>query len=92
MLFNLFVIVMLVLDLGVFNRRAHSVSFREALGWSAMWVSLALAFGVLVYFWHGRTASLEFATGYLIELSPLDRLRFWRSAGVQRDQAVAAGR
>jgi len=68
-LFNLFVIVMLVLDLGVFNRRAHSVSFREALAWSAMWVSLALAFGVLVYFWHGRTASLEFATGYLIELS-----------------------
>ena len=68
-LFNLFVVVMLVLDLGVFNRRAHTIKFREALGWSAMWIGLALAFGVLVYFWHGRTASLEFATGYLIELS-----------------------
>jgi tellurite resistance protein TerC len=68
-LFNVFVIAMLVLDLGVFNRRAHSVSFREALGWSAMWVGLAASFVVLVYFWHGRAASLEFATGYLIELS-----------------------
>jgi len=68
-LFNLFVVVMLVLDLGVFNRRAHTIKFREALGWSAMWITLALGFGVLVYFWHGRTASLEFATGYLIELS-----------------------
>jgi tellurite resistance protein TerC len=68
-LFNLFVLVMLALDLGVFNRRAHSVGFREALGWSAMWVSLAVVFAVIVYFWHGRAASLEFATGYLIELS-----------------------
>jgi tellurite resistance protein TerC len=67
--FNLFIIVMLALDLGVFNRRAHSVGFREALGWSGMWVALATTFAVIVYFWHGRTASLEFATGYLIELS-----------------------
>ena len=68
-LFNLFVLLMLVLDLGVFNRSAHRISFREALGWSAVWVGLAAAFAVIVYFWHGRTASLEFATGYLIELS-----------------------
>ena len=67
--FNVFVIVMLALDLGVFNRRAHTVTFREALGWSAMWVALASAFAVIVYFWHGRAASLEFTTGYLIELS-----------------------
>jgi len=60
---------MLALDLGVFNRRVHTVTFREALGWSAMWIGLATAFAVLVYFWHGRTESLEFATGYLIELS-----------------------
>ena len=60
---------MLALDLGVFNRRVHTVTFREALGWSAMWITLASAFAVLVYFWHGRTESLEFATGYLIELS-----------------------
>jgi len=68
-LFNLFVLAMLVLDLGVFNRRAHSYSFREALRWSALWVGLAAGFAVLVYFWHGRAASLEFTTGYLIELS-----------------------
>ena len=68
-LFNVFVITMLVLDLGVFNRRAHSITFREALGWSGMWMGLASAFAVLVYFWHGRAASLEFATGYLIELA-----------------------
>ena len=68
-LFNIFVLVMLALDLGVFNRRAHSVGFREAMGWSGLWVGLAAAFAVLVYFWHGRAASLEFATGYLIELS-----------------------
>jgi tellurite resistance protein TerC len=68
-LFNVFVLAMLALDLGVFNRRAHSVRFREALGWSAMWMALAAGFAVLVYFWHGRAASLEFTTGYLIELS-----------------------
>jgi tellurite resistance protein TerC len=68
-LFNLFVLAMLALDLGVLNRRPHSIGFREALGWSVMWVALAIAFAVVVYFWHGRTASLEFATGYLIELS-----------------------
>jgi tellurite resistance protein TerC len=68
-LFNVFVIVMLALDLGVFNRRVHTVTFREALAWSAMWIGLATAFAVLVYFWHGRTESLEFATGYVIELS-----------------------
>lgn len=60
---------MLVLDLGVFHRRAHTVRFREALGWSAMWIALAGAFAVVVYFWHGRAASLEFVTGYIIELS-----------------------
>jgi tellurite resistance protein TerC len=68
-LFNVFVLVMLALDLGVFNRRAHEVHFREALMWSAMWVGLALTFAVVVYFWHGRRESLEFVTGYLIELS-----------------------
>lgn len=67
--FNLFVIVMLTLDLGVFNRRAHSIGFREALCWSALWVALATAFGCIVYFWRGRGSSLEFATAYLIELS-----------------------
>jgi tellurite resistance protein TerC len=68
-LFNLFVLVMLVLDLGVFHRRNHVVKFREALLWSAMWIALAAVFAVIVYFWHGRGPALEFVTGYVIELS-----------------------
>jgi tellurite resistance protein TerC len=68
-LFNLFVLVMLVLDLGVFHRRNHVVKFREALLWSAMWIALAAIFAVIVYFWHGRGPALEFVTGYVIELS-----------------------
>jgi len=68
-LFNLFVLVMLVLDLGVFHRRTHVVKFREALLWSALWIALAAIFAVIVYFWHGRVPALEFVTGYVIELS-----------------------
>ena len=68
-LFNLFVLAMLVLDLGVFHRRAHTVKFREALAWSALWIGLAAIFAILLFFWHGRTSSLEFVTGYVIELS-----------------------
>jgi len=68
-LFNLFVLAVLALDLGLFNRRSHRVGFREALAWSAFWIGLAMAFAVVVYFWHGRTESLEFVTGYVVELS-----------------------
>lgn len=60
---------MLVLDLGVFHRRVHTVKFREAMAWSSIWIALAACFAVLIYFWHGHTASLEFVTGYVIELS-----------------------
>jgi tellurite resistance protein TerC len=60
---------MLGLDLGVFHRRAHAVKFREALAWSLVWIALAASFAVVIYFWHGRTPSLEFVTGYVIELS-----------------------
>src|SRR3989454_6692084 len=60
---------MLVLDLGVFHRRAHRVKFREALAWSVMWIALAAAFAVLLYFWRGHVVTLEFVTGYVIELS-----------------------
>jgi tellurite resistance protein TerC len=49
-LFNVFVLVMLALDLGVFNRNAHRIKFREAITWSAVWVTLALAFTALIYF------------------------------------------
>ena len=60
---------MLALDLGIFHRRDKPVSFRNALGWCGFWVSLALIFNVLVYFWHGSVAGLEFLTGYLLEYS-----------------------
>ena len=67
--FNLFVLAVLALDLGVFHKKAEPVTLRNALGWSAVWITLALAFCVLVYFWHGKQPALEFLTGYLIEQS-----------------------
>lgn len=68
-LFNVFALGMLVVDLRVFHRPGHVVTFREALGWSAMYVALAAGFAVLVYFWQGHQAALEFVTGYVLELS-----------------------
>ncbi|MFZ1131264.1 MAG: TerC family protein [Terriglobales bacterium] len=68
-LFNLFVVAMLALDLGVLNRRSHRIRFREALAWSAVWILLAATFAVLVLVWHGRPQALQFVTGYVIELS-----------------------
>ena len=67
--FNLFVLAMLALDLGVLNRRPHRVGFREALAWSGVWIALAAGFAVLLWFWHGRTDALQFVTAYVIELS-----------------------
>ncbi|HTS18104.1 MAG TPA: TerC family protein [Verrucomicrobiae bacterium] len=67
--FNLFVVAMLVLDLGVFHRHAHEVRLKEALAWSAIWIGLAMGFNVIVYYWLGPTRALEFLTGYLIEKS-----------------------
>lgn len=65
--FNALVLVLLAIDLGVFNRKAHSVSVRKALVFSAIWVSLAIAFGVGVGHVMGREAMLEFFAGYLVE-------------------------
>ena len=59
----------LALDLGLFHRKAHVVSVREAAIWSATWVALSLAFAALVYAWQGPDKGLEFLTGYLIEKS-----------------------
>jgi tellurite resistance protein TerC len=58
---------MLALDLGVFHRKAHTVSIREAAIWSAVWVGFALLFGAGVHYWYGPERALEFATGYVIE-------------------------
>lgn len=67
--FNLFVVFMLILDLGVLNRKAHVVKFKEAISWTIMWISLAVLFAVGVYFWRGRATALEFTTGYVVELA-----------------------
>jgi tellurite resistance protein TerC len=68
-LFNLFALGMLFLDLRVFHRPGHAVRSREALGWSAMYVVLAAAFAGILYFWQGHQVALEFVTGYVLELS-----------------------
>ena len=67
--FNAFVLIMLALDLGVFHRKAHEVSLKEAAGWSAVWVSVALLFNLGIWLYAGPQAGLEFLTGYLVEKS-----------------------
>ncbi|MBP9143130.1 MAG: TerC family protein [Thermoanaerobaculia bacterium] len=67
--FNLFVLAMLAIDLGVFHRQAHAVSLREASIWSAVWIALALVFNLCVWKFLGPQPGVEFLTGYLIEKS-----------------------
>src|SRR3989304_7063249 len=67
--FTLFVLLMLAIDLGVFHRKSHIVSFKESLAWTGVWVGLAMLFNTIVYFWKGPEKSIEFLTGYVIELS-----------------------
>lgn len=77
--FNVFVLAMLALDLGVFHRKSHAVSGKEALTWSLIWISLSLVFNAVIYFYWDRMApnstytngeaALAFFTGYLIEKS-----------------------
>ena len=67
--FNAFVLLMLALDLGVFHRKTHVVKVKEALIWSGVWISLAMAFNAGIYFGMGSQPALEFFTGYLIEKS-----------------------
>jgi tellurite resistance protein TerC len=65
--FILFVLAMLAIDLGVFHKKAHAVSLKEAGAWTAVWMALAAMFNVAVYHWFGAERAMEFATGYLIE-------------------------
>ncbi|HEX8189775.1 MAG TPA: TerC family protein [Pyrinomonadaceae bacterium] len=67
--FGLFILLMLALDLGVLNRKAHAVTYREATVWSVVWVTLALVFAGIVFWKTDRQTGLEFLTGYVIELS-----------------------
>jgi tellurite resistance protein TerC len=67
--FTAIVLIMLIIDLGVFNKKAHEVKMKEALIWSAVWITLALLFNVWIYFQMGQEAALRFLTGYLLEKS-----------------------
>jgi tellurite resistance protein TerC len=67
--FNVFVLGMLALDLGVFHRKSHTVTVREALTWTGVWVTLSLFFNLFIYYYFGEEKAVEFFTGYLIEKS-----------------------
>jgi tellurite resistance protein TerC len=67
--FNVFVLAMLALDLGVFHRKAHVVSLKESLIWTFVWIGLALVFNAGVWHFAGPAKALEFFTGYVIEKS-----------------------
>lgn len=67
--FNVFVLAMLALDLGVFHRDDHVVTAKEAGIWTVVWIAVALVFGGVLYFWQGTDVALEYLTGYVIEKS-----------------------
>lgn len=67
--FVVFLALMLAIDLGIFHRKSHTVTFKESLGWTLVWIMLAMMFAAIVYFWKGSEKAIEFITGYVIELS-----------------------
>ncbi len=67
--FTVFVLLMLALDLGVFNKRSHVIGFKESLTWSLVWIGLATVFGAGIFWQFGAERGLEFAAGYVIEKS-----------------------
>ena len=67
--FNVFVLAMLALDLGVFHRKSHAVGLKESLTWTGVWIALALLFNLGVWLYLGQQRALEFFTGYVIEKS-----------------------
>ena len=67
--FNIFILIMLALDLGVFHRKSREITVKEAFLWTALWITLAFAFNIIVYYTQGEDKAFEFFTGYLIEKS-----------------------
>src|ERR1700693_125071 len=67
--FNASIALLLLLDLGIFHRRAHVITLRRAAIESGVWIALSLGFGSWIFFSHGRGPGLEFFTGYLVEKS-----------------------
>jgi tellurite resistance protein TerC len=68
-IFTVFILAMLALDLGVFNRKSHVIKMKEAMLWTFFWVTLALSFTAAIYFFYGHGKAMEFVAGYLIEYS-----------------------
>ena len=98
-LFNLFVLVVLTLDLALFHRRPREIKFREALGSSVFWIALAAAFALFIFFESGRVKTLEFITAYVVEESlSVDNLfifllifRYFKVAGEQQHKVLFWG-
>lgn len=67
--FNAFVLIMLALDLGVFHRKSHEVTVKEALTWTSIWITLAMLFNLFVFYYFDKEKAVEFFTGYVIEKS-----------------------
>ena len=67
--FGISILIMLLLDLGVFNKKSHEVSNREAITWSVVWISLSMLFSALVYYIAGSVKFIEFQSAYWIEKS-----------------------
>ena len=67
--FILFILAMLAIDLGIFHRKSHTVSMKEAGIWTVVWISLATLFGIGLWLFNGSEQALAFAAGYLIEYS-----------------------
>lgn len=67
--FNILILMLIAIDLGVLHKKSHVISVREALIWSAGWIFISLTFNVGIYFWFGYESALQFLTGYLIEKS-----------------------
>lgn len=67
--FHIFILIMLALDIGVFHKKAHAVSVKEALLWSAFWIAFSGLFAIGIYFLRSTVQATEFVTAYLIEKS-----------------------
>lgn len=67
--FVVFILVVLLLDLGVFHKKSHTVGFKESIIWSGVWIALAMAFSVIILYWRGQEDFMFFLTGYVIEKS-----------------------
>jgi tellurite resistance protein TerC len=67
--FVAFILLVLLLDLGIFHKKSHTVGFKESIIWSGVWIALAMAFNVIILYWRGQEDFMLFLTGYVIEKS-----------------------